>query len=179
MKKLSTLLSAIAIIAIAWYIITFLGIINNWWILPLLAGVTGLFSAFLPVLMSRFKVFWSIVSTGITLLLIQTLPNFLVLNPSTKFWVLIIFIFLISLITEGLAHGLSAFHPGSFILDFLIALVAAWLVSRVGSSLAVLIMLLIAFICVIIFDFNFNFSIRKKENIEDYNTDEHSDNNVE
>ena len=49
MKKFTTILTAIATIAIAWYLLTSYEVLTNWWSLPTIAISTGLLSLILPV----------------------------------------------------------------------------------------------------------------------------------
>ena len=179
MKKFATLISVIATIAIAWYLFTYYSVINTWWSLPLLAGATGLLSVILPLLIRRFKPLWSIIATGFTLLIMQILPFFSTYGESTKFWGLTIIILVIAMITEALAHGISILHIGEFILDLIISIAAAWLITTFETPITTVVLLLITFISTLVIDFNFEFSLKRNSRDVNDETDEESDATVE
>lgn len=157
-KKLYVATTAIAVIAISWYLLKAFGFLTAWWALPATALVTGIFAAVLPFILRRYSAPFAIISTGLSLLVIQIMGNFI---STTNIVALFIVIFTIAIITEIATN--SSLHFGSLILDALLSLFAAWLIIAFSKALATVITLFICYLLIILVDFDFKFTIKSRK----------------
>lgn len=160
---LPTMLTVIATIAITWYLITSFDVINKSWSLPLIAIVPGIFSIILPRIAKRFKAFHSVISTGITILLMITvLPLFVGENNEYLWGNSFFLISSISLLSE-----LYVYHKiqlGDLIIDLALSALSAWLIVQTTNCIIILVILLITYILILLINCNFSLSWRKNNN---------------
>lgn len=160
-EKLYVATIAIAVIAISWYLLKAFSFLTAWWALPATALVTGIFAAVLPFILRRFSAPFAIISTGLSLLIIQIMGNFI---STTNIVALFIVIFAIAIITEIATN--SSLHFGSLILDALLSLLAAWIIISFSKALATVITLFICYLLIILVDFDFRFTIKSRNTVE-------------
>ncbi|MCI9064087.1 MAG: hypothetical protein HFJ17_05755 [Clostridia bacterium] len=137
------------------------------WSLPVLAGCTGVLSLLIPMIGRRFAPVYAIISTGWTVLLLETLPFF------GNRLSLISLLFAISIITDILVNGLNAFHFGDFILNAFMSAVAGFLIVKFGGAILNLIILIILFVLVILTNLKISLSLKKRKE-KDYNPSDDS-----
>lgn len=154
MKKFTTILTAIATIAIVWYLLTSYEVLTNWWSLPTIAISTGLLSLILPVLVYRFKATFSIISTGLLLFIIQIVKSFM----SVPFWTLGLLIFSIAIITEVVVNNVSF---GDLLIDFAFSLIASYLIIHFSNTLITLLILILTYLLVTLVGFSFKFNLKE------------------
>lgn len=155
-KAMPTFITIVAIISTIVYLCTYFEVTTRVWYLPLLAGVTGLTALILPALAKVAKPLWSVVSTGITLFVMQILPEWM-------FTVYVVFalICLIATFSDACVHGSSNLSWGNAIFNSIISCISALIIFKVENELATAIILLIVYLITLIVDFNFQFSIKR------------------
>ena len=160
---LPTLLTVIAVIAITWYLITSFDAINKWWSLPLIAIAPGILSIVLPTIARRFKAFNSVISTGITVLLMITVLPLVIGENNEYLWGnSFLLISSISLLSE-----LYVYHKiqiGDIIIDLALSALAAWLIVQTTNCIIILVILLITYILSLLVNCNFSLSWRNNNN---------------
>ena len=152
-KIAPTFLTIVAILAIIWYICTDFSVTNNWWFLPLMAIITGVTTIALPIIAKRFKLFWSIVSTGITLLILQCFQEI-------SFAGLVIALSVIALVTDLSVHGKSVMHIGETVFDVAISFGVALYLTYFSYSIVRTLFILIGFLLTLKIDFTFKFFLK-------------------
>lgn len=160
---LPTMLTVIATIAITWYLITSFDVINKGWSLPLIAVITGVCSIILPGIAKRFKAFNTVISTGITVLLMITVLPLLIGENNEYLWGnTFILISAISLLSELYVYHKIQF--GDLIIDFALSALSAWLIIQSTNCIIILVILLITYILILLINCNFSLSWRKTNN---------------
>ena len=139
-------LSVVATIAIIWYLATSYYVTNTQWFLPLLAGITGISAITHPWLCNRSDVFYSWISAGCAILVLDIPINLTGLT---------LLLFLIAFFTDLCVHGLKVFHFGELLFDLGVSLLSAFAIVRLDSHPISIVAILIVTYCVIImFDLN-------------------------
>lgn len=147
MKKLLTVLSAIAGFSITQYLLNSLGFNSEWWTFLVLAIFTGIFTWLFTELCNKFRIANAIFSTGIALLFFMTvIPLF----EKYEFVAISVLFVLVAIPTELLAN--RKLRLGDFILDPIIAVSTALLIQKINISLLNPLILFAAFALIIILD---------------------------
>ena len=142
-------LSVVATIAIIWYLATSYNVTNTQWFLPLLAGITGISAITHPWLCNRSDVFYSWISAGCAILVLE------LLNEGINFSGITLLLFIIAFITDLCVHGLKVLHFGELLFDLGVSLLSAFAIVRLDSHPISIVAILIVTYCVIImFDLN-------------------------
>lgn len=142
-------LSVVATIAITWYLATAYNVTNAWWFLPLLAGITGISAITQPWLCKRSDLFYSWISSGCAILVLESATETISFNGLT------IFLFGIAFFTDLGVHGLKVFHFGEILFDLGISLLSALAIIQLHSyPIGIVISLIITYCLIIVFDLN-------------------------
>jgi len=137
-------LSVVATIAITWYLATAYNVANTWWFLPLLAGITGISATTHPWLCKRSDVFYSWISAGCAILVLD------LLNEGINFSGITLLLFIIAFFTDLCVHGLKVLHFGELLFDLGISLLSALAIVKLDTYPISIVAILIVTYCVII-----------------------------
>ena len=158
-KSLPTFLSVVAVITIIDYLTSRQE--NSY--LPILVFATGFMAIILPALCRRFKVFYSIISTGWAILLIQTIYNYMPISTTSVKITLIVF--LVAAITD-ISLGNCSFSDAIF--NYILSYIASMLIAASGTTpLAMVLILLVTYFIVITVKFNIFFSLKRESAVID------------
>ena len=156
-----TALTAVAAFAIANYVFPLLGITNQWWALMLTAAVIGLLAWLLSPLMVNFKIVNTIIPFGFTLLILDSFKSFFSNLLFIKILGTMIFIsIIIELINQKGkedTYWISFFK--NLIIDILIILLSARIISYIKIPVVTISVLLIAYACILCLDIDFSLNI--------------------
>lgn len=172
-SHIPTFLTVVATITITYYLLLSYNTIGNWWFLPSFAGIAGLSALILTAIAKRFKPFWSIVSTGWAILLLQSISNIL---PFKNFTNVFFIVLAVALFTEFALGNFSKNPIGELLLD----IVLCWLITNLyiwfeASILSVLCILILIYILVIVLNLNISLSLKKDRDITDVDYEEIDD----
>ena len=160
-QTLPTILSVIAVLAITWSILSFFDKMTKWWSLPLLAVITGIIGILLPKIAKSVKPFYSIISSGISLLLIDLAFEFI--PKEFKFLGLLAILTVVSLLTDLLVSCQTT--TGDILFDIIISIVATFIINFFGILIVTLPILLVLYVLVILIQFDFRFSLKSNKQI--------------
>lgn len=170
-QTLPTILSVIAVLAIFWTNLSFFDKMNERWTLPLVAITTGIFSVLLPIISKCVTLFYSITSTGLSLLLITICSEFV--PEEFQFIILLTTIIFISIITDCLVSEIITF--GIILFDISVSIIASILINFFNTIWISTILLFITFILVLLIGHDFRFYFKKvvKKSVNSSNTTNH------
>ncbi len=155
-----TALTAVAAFAIANYVFPLLGITNQWWISMLTATVIGLLAWLLSPLMVNLKIVNTIIPFGFTLLILDSFKSFF---SNLLFIKILGTMIVISIIIELINQkGKDTYWTSFFknlIIDILIIVLSARIISYIKSPVVTVAVLLIAYAMILCLDINFSLKL--------------------
>ena len=138
-------ISAVAGVAIAWYVGVYYKLLSESWYLPIVAGAAGLSAMLFPYFGKHYEPLWSLVSAGCTLFIIQSAELYY-LDIKIQVIVWISTFFAISLITELSLYGLKkVINIGNLLMDFLVAIIISVLIAFFENPFLIITILIIAY----------------------------------
>lgn len=182
MKRLFTSsLSAIAALAITMYLLGNYNSNLSWYTL-LMCLIIGIATFLIPLLVEKVNFTYSIISTGITILLMMPFKK-LPINYEQKYWCVFCLIVYVAILTDVFVSYMSN-HNYIFynlIFDIALCLLSNYAISKFNNDIITIVILLITFSLVLLIDFSFKFSIKRKkkeEKIENTQTTVKGENNI-
>lgn len=169
-SHIPTFLTVVATITITYYLLSSYNLMMHWWFLPVFAGIAGLSALIITAIAKRFKPFWSIVSTGWAILLLQSISNIL---PFKNFTNVFFIVLAVALFTEFALGNFSKNPVGELLLD----IVLCWLTTNLyiyyeANALCILYILIVIYLLVIVLNLNISLSLKKDRNITEVDYEE-------
>lgn len=162
-SHIPTFLTVVATITITYYLFSSYNMMGHWWFLPVFAGIAGLSALIITAIAKRFKPFWSIVSAGWAILLLQSISNIL---PFKNFINVFFIVLAVALFTEFALGNFSKNPIGELLLDIVLCLLITHLYFWYKSSiLSVMLILFLIYFLVIVLNLNISLSLKKDRNI--------------
>ena len=122
---------------------------NTLWFLLLLAGITGISATTHPWLCKRSDVFYSWISAGCAILVLQLATETISIKGLT------ILLFCIAFFTDLCVHGLKVFHFGELLFDLGVSLLSAFAIVKLASyHIGIVTVLILTYCVIIVFDLN-------------------------
>ena len=160
-QTLQKILTVVAVLAIAWSILSFFDKITQWWALPLIAFFTGVIGTFLPKIAKVIRPFHSVVSTGISLLAINSVFEFI--PKEFRFLGLLAILVVISILTDLFVSYRTT--TGDILFDITLSVVATVIINFFGVLIITLPILLGLYSLVLLIQFDFRFSLKSNKQI--------------
>lgn len=159
MNTLPFIFTIVASIATTWYFLTLYNVMDEWWSLPVLAGVSGI-SLLIPLILKNEKSFplWSLPFSGISILFYQILSEFLTFE---EIWHWVIILIPLALVAEVIAHkSIRVIHPADVIVDIILSFITALAINKIIYNYEIIVLLVLYYLVVILFDIKVQLNIK-------------------